>query len=170
MDLRHRASTPSFGAVARVPGQGTGTFFSTDPFPYFFILFILSFFFFQYLRVARCLKYYGYVQFAPCSCDYPQPGSRVLLALGDNELNLRLLSPDQEKDRDSEREIAFKVPRIRCWRVTATRSVGIAIENASLVFARAQPRSLVCVCIHVFRRRILVKISRNVVWNCLSST
>lgn len=74
---------------------------------------------FQYLNVARTLKYYGYTQFAPCFCDYPQHGSRVLLAIGRNELNLRILSSEDKH------EVAFKVSRMRCWRITTMQDVSI---------------------------------------------
>ncbi|RLU15864.1 hypothetical protein DMN91_011620 [Ooceraea biroi] len=90
----------------------------------------------QYLKVARCLKYYGYTQFAPCYCDYPRHGSRVLLAIGGNELNLRVLSSEEEEEEKQEQkekegekekrqrkhEIVFKVSRMRCWRITTTQS------------------------------------------------
>lgn len=69
----------------------------------------------EYLNVARYLKYYGYVQFASCYCDYPQHGSRVLLAIGGNEINLRILSSE-------EHEIVFKVSRMRCWRITTIQN------------------------------------------------
>ncbi|EZA52828.1 Sorting nexin-17 [Ooceraea biroi] len=92
----------------------------------------------QYLKVARCLKYYGYTQFAPCYCDYPRHGSRVLLAIGGNELNLRVLSSEEEEEEKQEQkekegekekrqrkhEIVFKVSRMRCWRITTTQSAG----------------------------------------------
>lgn len=67
----------------------------------------------EYLQLARTLKYYGYLQFAPCFCDYPQPDTRVLISAGGRELNFRLaLAQDQYK------EISFRVTRIRCWRIT----------------------------------------------------
>ncbi|KAL0102996.1 hypothetical protein PUN28_018357 [Cardiocondyla obscurior] len=69
----------------------------------------------EYLNIARHLKYYGYIQFAPCYCDYPERNSRVLLAIGGNELNLRVLSPE-------EHEVVFKVSRMRCWRITTTQN------------------------------------------------
>lgn len=69
------------------------------------------------MNVARYLKYYGYVQFAPCYSDYPQHGSRVLLAIGANELNLRVLSSEEEQD------IAFKISRMRCWRISTIQNV-----------------------------------------------
>ena len=73
---------------------------------------------FQYLNVVRLLKYYGYIQFAPCYCDYPERSSKVLLAIGENELNLRVLSSE-------EHEIAFKVSRMRCWRITTIQNVSV---------------------------------------------
>lgn len=69
----------------------------------------------EYLNLVRHLKYYGYVQFAPCYSDYPECNSKVLLAVGGNELNLRVLSPEKH-------EIVFKVSRIRCWRITAIQN------------------------------------------------
>lgn len=71
----------------------------------------------EYLDVARTLKYYGYTQFVPCFCDYPQPDSRVLVAIGRNELNLRILSPNEEQH-----EAVFKVSRMRCWRITTLQN------------------------------------------------
>lgn len=67
----------------------------------------------EYLQLARTLKYYGYLQFAPCHCDYPQPDTRALISAGGRELNFRLvLAQDQVK------EVSFRVTRIRCWRIT----------------------------------------------------
>ncbi|XP_020286269.1 sorting nexin-17 isoform X2 [Pseudomyrmex gracilis] len=76
----------------------------------------------EYLNVARCLKYYGYIQFAPCYCDYPQHGTKVLLAIGGNELNIRVLSSSEKLVGDCEHEIAFKVSRVRCWRITTVQN------------------------------------------------
>jgi len=73
---------------------------------------------FQYLNVVCHLKYYGYIQFEPCYCDYPERNSKVLFAIGGNELNLRVLSSE-------EHEVVFKVSRIRCWRITTIQNVGI---------------------------------------------
>ncbi|XP_025986180.1 sorting nexin-17 [Solenopsis invicta] len=70
----------------------------------------------EYLNIARCLKYYGYIQFAPCYCDYPESNSKVLLAIGGNELNLRILSSSEEH------EVVFKVSRMRCWRITTIQN------------------------------------------------
>lgn len=68
---------------------------------------------FEYLKLAQSFKYYGYIQFTPCYCDYPKPETKVLVAIGKNELNLRILM-----DNDEEHEVIFKVTRMRCWRIT----------------------------------------------------
>ncbi|XP_012266714.2 sorting nexin-17 [Athalia rosae] len=67
----------------------------------------------EFLKLARSLKYYGYVQFVPCISDYPQPGTRVIVSVGKNELNLRIYPEGEE-----ECEAVFKVTRMRCWRIT----------------------------------------------------
>lgn len=71
----------------------------------------------EYMEIARTLKYYGYIQFVPCFCDYPQPNSKVIVAIGKNELNLRVLT-----SYDKPQEIAFKVTRMRCWRITTLQN------------------------------------------------
>ncbi|KAK2582721.1 hypothetical protein KPH14_004991 [Odynerus spinipes] len=71
----------------------------------------------EYMEIARTLKYYGYIQFVPCFCDYPQPNSKVIVAIGKNELNLRVLT-----SCDKPEEIAFKVTRMRCWRITTLQN------------------------------------------------
>ncbi|XP_051156235.1 sorting nexin-17 isoform X2 [Leptopilina boulardi] len=73
----------------------------------------------EYLNLARGLKYYGYIQFAPCVCDYPQVGTKVQVAIGKNELTLRIL-----KIKDEDQEAVFRVTRMRCWRIT-TLSNGV---------------------------------------------
>nr|XP_033331517.1 sorting nexin-17 isoform X2 [Megalopta genalis] len=70
----------------------------------------------EYLDVVRTLKYYGYIQFAPCFCDYPQSDSKVLVAIGRNELNLRILSDEEQ------REEVFNVSQMRCWRITTVQN------------------------------------------------
>ncbi|EEB20430.1 Sorting nexin-17, putative [Pediculus humanus corporis] len=72
----------------------------------------------QYLELARTLKYYGFLQFRPCICDYPYPGSKVLVSAGNKELNLRV----KLSDGDDVRQGSFKVTRMRCWRITTLHS------------------------------------------------
>ncbi|GJQ68174.1 hypothetical protein Trydic_g10737 [Trypoxylus dichotomus] len=69
----------------------------------------------EYIELARTLKYYGYIQFVPCYCDYPKPKTKVLVAIGGQELSLRLIG-------QVVKEGSFKVTRMRCWRITATHN------------------------------------------------
>lgn len=69
----------------------------------------------EYIEVARSQKHYGFIQFTPCLCDYPRPETKVLISIGDQELNMRIIGPGQ-----TVKEGSFKVTRMRCWRITAT--------------------------------------------------
>ncbi|XP_025088996.1 sorting nexin-17-like isoform X2 [Pomacea canaliculata] len=66
----------------------------------------------EYLRFARTLKYYGYMQFQPCLTDYPNNDTPVSVAAGGKELNFRVHIENQVK------EGSFKITRMRCWRIT----------------------------------------------------
>ncbi|KOC70709.1 Sorting nexin-17 [Habropoda laboriosa] len=70
----------------------------------------------EYLDIVRTSKYYGYIQFAPCFCDYPKPDSKVLVAIGRNELNLRILSDGEQYEE------MFNVSQMRCWRITTLQN------------------------------------------------
>lgn len=81
----------------------------------------------EFLRLARTLKHYGYMQFHPCTADYPQPNSQVVIAAGNKELNFRIhLKPDTVK------EGVFKITRIRCWRITTTVADNTDQQNSLL--------------------------------------
>lgn len=69
----------------------------------------------EYLRLARTMKYYGYIQFKPCVTDYPHPHSRVFVAAGHRELNFRI-----QTDSSTMKEGSFKITRMRCWRITTS--------------------------------------------------
>ncbi|KAK7068085.1 Sorting nexin-17 [Halocaridina rubra] len=43
----------------------------------------------EYLELARTLKYYGYLQFQRCVCDFPKANTPVLISAGNRELNFR---------------------------------------------------------------------------------
>ncbi|XP_059488165.1 sorting nexin-17 isoform X2 [Neocloeon triangulifer] len=93
----------------------------------------------EYLEVAKGLKYYGFVQFGECWCDYPHKGTRVLIAAGNKELNfrVRLQSPDASSSSSSSdssesvSEGSFRVTRMRCWRITTLHAdeVSEALDN-----------------------------------------
>ena len=53
-------------------------------------------------------------------CDYPQAGTKVQVAIGRNELSLRILRSEEE-----EQEAVFRVTRMRCWRITTLNNVSI---------------------------------------------
>ncbi|XP_066962039.1 sorting nexin-17-like isoform X3 [Macrobrachium rosenbergii] len=72
----------------------------------------------EYLDLARTLKYYGYLQFQQCVCDFPKPNTPVLISAGNKELNFRI-----ECDDGSVKEGNFKVTRMRCWRITVQQPV-----------------------------------------------
>ncbi|CAG2059054.1 unnamed protein product [Timema podura] len=73
----------------------------------------------EYLELARELKYYGFLQFRSCFCDYPQPGSMVVVSVGNRELNLRVRFGDNQEMKEG----SFKVTRMRCWRITTLHNV-----------------------------------------------
>lgn len=83
----------------------------------------------EYIELARSLKYYGYIQFDQCYCDYPNPETEVLVAIGGQELSVRLLGADIV-------EGSFKVTRMRCWRITATHvsAFGIPFLTSTCIF------------------------------------
>ncbi|XP_014598037.1 PREDICTED: sorting nexin-17 [Polistes canadensis] len=70
---------------------------------------------------TRRLKYYGYLRFVPCRCDYPEPKSKVTVGIGNNELNLCIL------DHRNDTELSCKITRIRCWRITTLSNVPTSI-------------------------------------------
>jgi sorting nexin-17 len=87
--------------------------------PFVNIRFKICYSVFQYLDVARTLKYYGFLQFRPCLCDYPRQGTRVLVSIGNRELNLRVRLAEGQEIREG----SFKVTRMRCWRITTLYNV-----------------------------------------------
>lgn len=68
----------------------------------------------EYIELARLQKHYGFIQFTPSYCDYPRVDTKVLISIGDQELNMRILGTGQLV-----KEGSFKVTRMRCWRITA---------------------------------------------------
>ncbi|ODM99979.1 Sorting nexin-17 [Orchesella cincta] len=63
----------------------------------------------EYVRVARRLKFYGYMKFPYCQSDFLQPSSELTVYIGNRELVV--ITPRRE-------EISFKVTRMKCWRIT----------------------------------------------------
>jgi sorting nexin-17 len=68
----------------------------------------------EYVEMAQKLKYYGYLHFESCVCDYPEPSTLAIVSVGDRELIIRKMSSTM----DAPTEVIFRVTRIRCWRLT----------------------------------------------------
>ena len=43
----------------------------------------------EYVALAQKLPFYGYMQFEPCTCDFPVAGTRARVSIGNKELNIR---------------------------------------------------------------------------------
>ena len=43
----------------------------------------------EYVALAQKLPFYGYMQFEPCTCDFPVAGTRARVSIGNTELNIR---------------------------------------------------------------------------------
>nr|CAD7603277.1 unnamed protein product [Timema genevievae] len=82
----------------------------------------------EYLELARELKYYGFLQFRSCFCDYPQPGSMVVVSVGNRELNLRVRFGDNQEMKEG----SFKVTRMRCWRITTLHNKAAKLNDSPI--------------------------------------
>ncbi|KAI5713068.1 hypothetical protein M8J75_013538 [Diaphorina citri] len=80
---------------------------------------------FQYVDLARKLKYYGFIEFEPCTCDFPKPNTKVVVNIGLREINFRIRSSEGEI-----REGTFKVTRMRCWKITINKEEDNDASNA----------------------------------------
>ncbi|XP_007532868.2 sorting nexin-31 [Erinaceus europaeus] len=67
----------------------------------------------KFLELSQEIQHYGYMQLDPCTCDYPEPGCSVTLAVGNSEISCCITLPD-----DQTQSITFQMSSIRCWQVT----------------------------------------------------
>ncbi|XP_040828583.1 sorting nexin-31 [Ochotona curzoniae] len=67
----------------------------------------------KFLKLSREVWHYGYMQLDPCTCDYPEPGCRAVLAVGNNEISCCVTLPNGQTQ-----DIAFQLSRVKCWQVT----------------------------------------------------
>ncbi|XP_011729985.2 sorting nexin-31 isoform X8 [Macaca nemestrina] len=67
----------------------------------------------KFLELAREVQHYGYLQLDPCTCDYPEPGSGVVLSVGNNEISCCITLPDSQTQ-----DVIFQMSRVKCWQVT----------------------------------------------------
>ncbi|XP_051879440.1 sorting nexin-31-like isoform X2 [Pristis pectinata] len=67
----------------------------------------------ELLELMEEVKFYGYLQFEDCTCDYPEPNCPVTVRVGNYEINCCIQLPNNHI-----KETSFKVNRIRCWRIS----------------------------------------------------
>ncbi|XP_076354671.1 sorting nexin-17-like isoform X4 [Tachypleus tridentatus] len=79
----------------------------------------------EYLQLVRTLRHYGYIQFEPCICNYPEPNTQVVISIGGKEINFRIPASNNQV-----KEGSFRITRIRCWRII-TSNTNNQEENSS---------------------------------------
>ena len=52
----------------------------------------MKYLFFQYLKLIRAQKFYGYLHFKKCTADYPEKNTSVQLAIGNKTANFRYMN------------------------------------------------------------------------------
>ncbi|XP_060680263.1 sorting nexin-31-like [Hemiscyllium ocellatum] len=67
----------------------------------------------EFLETIEEVKFYGYVLFEACTCDYPEPNSPSIVRVGKDEINCCIQLPSNHI-----KEVSFKVNRIRCWKIS----------------------------------------------------
>ncbi|XP_043229978.1 sorting nexin-17-like [Amphibalanus amphitrite] len=92
----------------------------------------------EYVALAQQLPFYGYMQFEPCTCDFPVAGTRARVSIGNKELNIRI-PPGEGGARNTVREGSFKVTRMRCWRISSVEPVPAEAGGAGPSSAAAGP-------------------------------
>lgn len=78
---------------------------------------------FQYLEIARTLKFYGYIRFNNCTCDYPELGTETVISIGQRDM---IFTPKAENMSD--KETKFRITKIRCWKITPLNVSMILLE------------------------------------------
>ncbi|XP_066547112.1 sorting nexin-31 [Amia ocellicauda] len=66
----------------------------------------------EFLEAAWHLKYYGYIQVDPCTCDYPEPDCPAVVRVGYEGISCCIKLPSNQIQEDH-----FEISRIKCWRV-----------------------------------------------------
>ncbi|KAG8524076.1 Sorting nexin-31, partial [Galemys pyrenaicus] len=67
----------------------------------------------KFLELSQEVRHYGYMQLDPCTCDYPEPGCRTVISIGNNEISCCMTLPDNQTQ-----DVVFQMSRIKCWQVT----------------------------------------------------
>uniref|UniRef100_UPI00398EA7D9 sorting nexin-31-like isoform X2 n=1 Tax=Pristiophorus japonicus TaxID=55135 RepID=UPI00398EA7D9 len=66
----------------------------------------------EFLESIAKVKFYGYMQFEACTCDYPEPNCPAIVRVGSDEISCSIQLPSNHI-----KEASFKVNRIRCWKI-----------------------------------------------------
>ena len=120
----------------------------------------------DYISLARTSKFYGHIILKQCSILYPitdpakQKLCQCLLSIGNNELICCVKTDEKKKLK----EIAFKVTRIRCWKVNWTKSeVNVTFEylikkdHLQWITIHTEQAALVSNCLQSMVDEILAK-------------
>ncbi|KAG3273820.1 sorting nexin 31 [Ictidomys tridecemlineatus] len=67
----------------------------------------------KFLELSQEVRHYGCMQLDPCTCDYPEPGCRALLSVGNHEISCCITLPDNQTQ-----DVTFQMSRVKCWQVT----------------------------------------------------
>jgi sorting nexin-17 len=89
----------------------------------------------EYILLARTSKFYGHIVVRQCSILYPiadkskQKLRPCSLIMGNSELTCFINLDDNKKTSSNNKEVSFKVTRIRCWKSNRTQhETNIAME------------------------------------------
>lgn len=83
----------------------------------------------QYLEIARTLKFYGYIRFNNCTCDYPELGTETVISIGQRDM---IFTPKAENMSD--KETKFRITKIRCWKITPLNVSMILLQLFQFVY------------------------------------
>ena len=68
----------------------------------------------KFVELAKSQHHYGHVQFMPVTTDFPKSNTRATISIGPKELCMQIMTESGQS-----KEVAFKVTRMRCWKITS---------------------------------------------------
>ncbi|XP_065062712.1 sorting nexin-17-like [Rhopilema esculentum] len=84
----------------------------------------------EFLNLVKGLKFYGYIQFQSCFCDFPKENSKTIFTIGDRQLCMRVLT-----EENTIVEGKFLVSNIKCWRLIAAEPINGCDASMDLKFS-----------------------------------
>ncbi|ROT74937.1 Sorting nexin-17 [Penaeus vannamei] len=106
----------------------------------------------EYMELARALKYYGYLQFQQCTCNFPKPNTPVLISAGNRELNFRI-----ECEDGSVKEGNFKVTRGRNVNLELSFEYLMSREDMRWVTVTSPQAVLMSMCLQGMVQELLTR-------------